>query len=260
MHACKAIVYIWINNITQIMKYIALLIIIFPLCLNAQVIKYNHEKYLEFTLQFPQDSASATGIDWNKEKLISQFKLKGKKDLQYSITLVNDTVASLSKYQNGKWEFQGNIQYTDWAVRRIDKSKVISEFKITDFDHDGDEDLLCWVTTNVNGNEWTLIFLNDQANLKLVKLYDTAEETDIWNRPTYNKKTHTIDCALEGSAYGTSWESRYKLNNLTATPISKIMQNRQQEAIIDYDYIGKDGKWKLTRTTTEKFEEEEYAE
>jgi len=238
------------------MKYITLLIIIFPLYLKAQVTKYDHKKYLEFTLQFYQDS-TLSEIDWSREKLTAQFKLKGKKDLKYSVTLVNDTLATLSRDENEKWEFQENIKYTDWVVRRINESKIISEFKITDFDHDGDEDLLCWVFTNVNGNEWTLIFLNDQASLKLVKLYDTAEETFMWNRPIYNKKTHRIDCSLEGSAYGRSSESTYKLNNLTAIPVKKTSQNREQETIEDYEYIGKNGKWKMVRTTTDKHEEED---
>lgn len=239
------------------MKYFLLVL---PLALlfschdKEQVTVYNGEKFLEFNLQFPIDSISKE-IDWNREKPVSEFTLNGKTPLRYSVALKNDTIAVLSQFYDGKWELQENISYTEWAVSRIENNKIISEFKITDFDNDGDEDLVCWANTNVNGNVWTVIFLNDQNTKKLVKLYNTADNTDIWDMPQYDAATGTINCTLNGSAYGASEESSYKLENITAKPITKSRQDRyDSEEIIDIDYVGKSGKWEIIKTTKENTE------
>ena len=224
-----------------------------PLYSTAQVTIYDEEKFLEFTLQFPPDTTSATQIDWGKEKLVSEFIMKGEVPLKYLIALKNDTIAALSKYADGRWEFQEDIAYTDWAVRRVDGTKVISEFKITDFDNDGDEDLTCWTFTNINGNMWTIIFLNDQENQKLVSLYNTADQTLIWDRPEYDNTTGVINCTLDGSAYGASEESSFKLNYLTPIPLLKERQERYDPKYIeDFYYKGEKGKWKLVKHTKHK--------
>jgi hypothetical protein len=183
------------------MRSLLLFVLLLPIFATSQVIVYDNEMFLEFTLLFHEDSISATGIDWKKEKLISEFTLSGSRPLRYSLTLKNDTIAILSRYNNRKWELQEEMAYTDWAVSRIEGAQVISEFKITDFDNDGDEDLICWTSTNINGNMWTVIFLNDQRQQKLVKLYNFADDTDIWNRPEFDIETGIINCTLDGSAY-----------------------------------------------------------
>jgi hypothetical protein len=140
------------------------------------------------------------------------------------------------------------MAYTDWAVSRIEGAQVISEFKITDFDNDGDEDLICWTSTNINGNMWTVIFLNDQRQQKLVKLYNFADDTDIWNRPEFDIETGIINCTLDGSAYGASEESSYKLNYLTPVPLIKERQERYNSRYIeDFYFKGKKGKWQLVK-------------
>jgi hypothetical protein len=193
MAVCLVFIYIWQYISYTIMRHLFLLLLLLPVCGRAQVTIYNDEKFLEFTLHFPEESTSANGIDWSKEKLFSEFTLAGLRPLQYSIALKNDTIAILSRYDNGKRELQEEMAYTDWAVSRIEEAKVISEFKITDFDNDGDEDLICWTSTNINGNMWTVIFLNDQRQQKLVKLYNLADDTDIWNRPEFDIETGIIN-------------------------------------------------------------------
>jgi len=234
------------------MRLLLLLLLLLSGCATAQVTIYDNEKFIEFTLQFPPDTTSATQIDWGKEKLVSEFILKGEVPLKYSIALKNDTIAALSKYANGRWEFQEDIAYTDWAVRRVDGTKVISEFKITDFDNDGDEDLTCWTFTNVNGNMWTIIFLNDQENQKLVSLYDTADQTLIWDRPEYDNATGIINCTLDSSAFGISSESSYKLNGIVAKPIQKQeFDSTTDKSVFETEFVGENGTWKQTSQTVD---------
>ena len=230
------------------MRSLLLFLLLLPIFATSQVTVYDNEKFLELALLFHEDSISATGIDLKKGKLISEFTLSGSRPLRYSLTLKNDTIAILSRYNNRKWELQEEMAYTDWAVSRIEEAKVISEFKIIDFDNDGDEDLICWTSTNINGNMWTVIFLNDQRQQKLVKLYNLADDTDIWTRPEFDIETGIINCTLDGSAYGASEESSYKLNYLTPIPLIKERQERYNSRYIeDFYYKGKNGKWQLVK-------------
>jgi len=233
------------------MKYIIFFFaIVFPLTLTAQTRVYDSIKYIEFNLAFATDTTSFESIDWEKEQLVSRFTLQGAEPLYYSIALINDTIANFSEFKNGKWQFQETLKHSGWAVRRVDENTITSEFTISDFDNDGDEDLICLVNTNMNGNMWTVIFLNDQRQHKLTRLYNLADETDIWNRPEYDAATGIINCTLDGSAYGASEESSFKLNYLTPIPLIKERQERYDPKYIeDFYYKGEKGKWKLVKHT-----------
>lgn len=202
---------------------------------------------LTFKLDYPPKGEN--DIDWNNEKPVCEFILGGKTPLRYSMNLQNDSISSLYRYENEQWILQEDMKYESYFLERVE-DKLLSHFSIVDFDEDGDEDVLCWIFSNMNGNEWTIVFLNDQENKKLVRLFDTAGNTDIWDRPEYDKKTGIINCTLEGSAYGTSAESSYKLDNLIAFPIEMYYQDRTSARYIeDFYYIGKNGKWKLKKKT-----------
>ncbi|MDA6068073.1 hypothetical protein NJT12_00450 [Flavobacterium sp. AC] len=213
-------------------------------------------KVLTFKVNFPADSSSIDDIDFTKEKPECEFELKGEIPLKYSFRLQNDSIASLYQLKNNEFQFQENMSYQPFPWN-FDNDLLISNFKIIDFDNDGDEDLLCWVFSNVNTNEWTIIFINDQTQQKLVRLYNTADDTDIWNRPEFDKETSTINTELYGSAYGRSEESSYLLKtDLTIIPIKKHFQHRTGKHMIDYEYIGKNGKWKLKSKNKVKAEKD----
>lgn len=198
-----------------------------------------------FEVNFPPNAQDIDEIDFAKEKPIGEFELKGKIPLKYSFHLENDSIVSLYQFKNNTFQFVEKINYQP-IYWHFDGNELVSNFKILDFDHDGDEDLVCWVFSNINGNEWTVVYLNDQTQQKLVKLYNTADDTAIWDKPEFDKKTGTINTELFGSAFGTSEEGSYKLNNdLTITPLKKHYQDRTGKDVFDYEYIGKNGKWKL---------------
>lgn len=204
---------------------------------------------LTFKVQYPGNTIGYDEIDWSREKPECEFTLNGKTPLKYSMHLLNDTIASLSRYESNQWILQEEMKYESYFMYR-EENELLSHFRITDFDKDGDEDLLCWIFSNVNGNEWTIVFLNDQESEKLVRLIDTADDTDIWNNPEYNEKKSIIICTLDGSAFGCSAESSYKLNNLSAIPIEKHYQDRTSGKYIeDFYYVGKNGRWKLKKKT-----------
>jgi hypothetical protein len=212
---------------------------------GAQTIKYNDENYVLFKLKYADKDASVEDISWGKERAVSEFTLQGSTPAKYSIAIENDSTAVLSRFTAGKWIQQEKIHILEWTLRRVEDKTVISDFKIIDFDKDGNEDLVCWVFTNINGNEWDFVYLNDDQNGKLVKLWDHAGETDIWDRPVYDPETGYISTQLDGSAYGTSEESLFLLDKFEAIPVSKHVQDRTQEIITDHYYIGNNGKWEL---------------
>jgi len=221
------------------------LLILFTTGVNAQTKLYEDYNYVAFDLKYAKDTTTVDGIDWKKEKLFSEFTLKGKKDIKYAISIQNQSSASLLSFQKGKWEVQEKINITGLTLRRIANKVIISEFKIIDFDNDGNEDLVCWVNTNINGNQWSLIYLND--NQKLVKLWNDADETDIWARPVYDADAKTIRTQRDGGANGTSDESVFALDGLETYPVSKHVQNREEENVTDYYYTGGE-KWELAQT------------
>lgn len=200
---------------------------------------------LTFELHYPP--MGDNDIDWDREKPKCEFILNGKTPLKYSMALENDTIASLSRYENEQWILQEDMQYQSYFLYR-EENELFSHFRIADFDKDGDEDLLCWIFSNINGNEWTIVFLNDQKNKKLIRLIDTTENTDIWDRPEYDEKTKVINCTLDGSAFGVSAESTFILDDLTAIPLKRHYQDRlHSRHIVDYYYVGESGKWKLVK-------------
>ncbi|UTN05210.1 hypothetical protein L0669_04705 [Flavobacterium bizetiae] len=206
-------------------------------------------QHLVFKVQFPPASLSVEDIDFTKEKPECEFELKGKIPLKYSFRLQNDSIVSLYQLKNKEFTFQENMNYQPFFWL-FDNDLLFSNFKIVDFDNDGDEDLLCWVASNINSNEWTIIFINDQKQQKLVRLFNTVDGTDIWNKPEFDKETNTINTELYGSGFGVSEESSYYLKvDLTVTPIKKHFQNRTQKYTLDYEYVGKNNKWKLKSKT-----------
>lgn len=233
------------------MKHLLLLLLI-VLTYSSSHAQNDSIKNIGFKLHFPADSLNMTGVDFTKEKPECEFELKGKIPLKYSFRLQNDSIASLYQFKNNEFQFQENMDYQPF-LWHLDDDILFSNFKIIDFDNDGDEDVLCWVFSNVNGNQWTIIFINDQTQQKLVRLYNSADDTDIWSRPEFDKETNTINTELYGSVYGVSEEGSYHLKpDLTITPIKKHFQDRTGKRMYDYEYEGKNGKWKLKSKTKVK--------
>lgn len=224
-------------------------LLLLPFVSVSQTIETDWGRYVKFDLKYPVDSASTDIVNWKKENLSSTIILKGPVPITYTITVPNDTTAVIYKHEREQKVFQEKLEITDWILRGVEQDHIISEFKITDFDLDGDEDLLCWVFTNMNGNMWTLILLNDNNYQKLIKLWNTAEDTDIWDGPEYNAKDGTIITHLDASVYGISNEAVYKLEGLTAIPVSMLEEDHSNmRYILENEYIGKNGKWKRIKS------------
>ena len=213
----------------------------------------NSKYIIIFDKTAPVNDSSDIGINWKVEKPVAEFDLEGSNKLTYRFTLLNDTIAVLSQKVNDAWKEQDKFEFQPWRWIITD-TEVASQFEIKDFDKDGDEDLLCWVMSNINGNEWTYIYLNDGS--KLVKLYDTAEDSFFWFAPKYDEKKATFKSQYYGSAYGHDFESLYKLEGTNAIPLSKYYEERSGKEIRDDYYKGVKGKWKLVKTETEKVTEE----
>lgn len=233
------------------MKFFSILFFLIFNCSFAQT-ENDSVQHLVFKVHFPPASLSVEDIDFTKEKPECEFELKGKIPLKYSFHLQNDSLVSLYQLKNKEFTFQENMNYQPFFWH-FDNDLLFSNFKIVDFDNDGDEDLLCWVASNVNGNQWTIIFINDQRQQKLVRLYNNADDTDIWSKPEFDKENNVINTELYGSAFGVSEEGSYKLQeDLSIIPLKKHYQDRTGKKTFDYEYVGKNNKWKLKSKTKSK--------
>jgi len=227
-----------------------IIFLLFPLLLFAQENPEENHYNISFRLSYPLlgEPGDIDGIDWKREKLVTDIELKGDVPLKYQIELTSDSTMVLFRFNAGKFEVVDTQIYQPYFWMLDEGDYLLSWFKVKDFDYDGDEDLVCRLYTNVNGNEWTVVYINDQKREQLVKLRDTADDSDIWNNPKYNKDTAVIECELYGSAYGFSAVSRYKLNGVITVPLEKSETDATHpDYFITNEYIGKNGKWKLIK-------------
>lgn len=190
-------------------------------------------------------------INWTSgNKLCHEFELNGDTPIRCALTVIADESVIFSQYINEQWQTIDTLRYSGFPG-------VTPAFRITDFNRDGNEDFMCWTHTNVNGNEWEQIFLNNPATGELQKLHTTSDEEDVWCGPQYNPKTKIISCTLVSGTFGLSADYTYRLDGLKAIPLKKQVQDNTQinaitgEGAETYEYIGKNGKWKLVKTETE---------
>jgi hypothetical protein len=131
-------------------------------------------------------------------------------------------------------------------------------YMITDFNHDGNQDLIFYLGIDVHGSTEALIFLSDRKAKKLIKLQNTAEGTDIWDTPEYDPKTGIITCRRISGNAGMHFTSTYKLKGFTAQPLKKEVRDftnvngETGKGYSESTYTGKKGKWKLESTVTDE--------
>jgi hypothetical protein len=227
------------------MKHFLIILLTLPCLLNAQVKEDGDAKTLAFAIGHHVNDSIRFGnqLDIKTIRPMCIFTLAGTPALQYRLTLVNDTVANLDKYTT-EWQFQEDFPI-DAGYMEVQNDTLFAPYTIYDFDQDGDEDLVCWLSSNMNGNRWSSIYLNDPHQQKLVQLYNTAENTYVWDAPDYDPATGNITCTLLGSAFSNDAQSHYKLAGLTAVPLTKQAQERSYVPyIFDYEYIGENSRWK----------------
>jgi len=240
------------------MKRFLLLLLVLPCLIHAQDNEIDTDGFMGFGLK----DSTATEIDWQRDTLFEKIELTGKTALSYALRPVNDSLTQLLIRNKGMWQLQEVIQHSAWVYGPVSEGVVNSKFMITDFDKDGDQDLTCWAYTSVHANVWTIIFINDQAQHKLVRLIDTAEnDSDIWNDPRYDLKTGLITTELYSGAYGEPAIATYTLKGTVATPVFKeAYDSTNPDYIITATYKGKKGKWKKVKKTREETPQEEEGE
>ena len=193
------------------------------------------------------------GYELLDNKLRAEFILKGTFLSEYSIEIKNDSISILSKFENNKWEYFDTIRHMFQVLGT--NEILLPTYRIVDFDNDGNQDLVCWISTNVNGNGWSVTYLNNPTREKLCLLWNSAEkDTRIWDSPVHNVKDSIISCILLSGAFGLSFESKYKLKDYRAIPIEKQEADYSQlkkdgTGGIERSYIGKGSKWKLIKET-----------
>lgn len=187
--------------------------------------------------------------DIHRDTLKKTFILNGDSSQIYSIKIINDSTTLLSKFYNNKSYFIDTLSHL--FVSEFSGEIIIPGFTITDFDKDGDQDLLCFLFTNIHGNIWTAIFLFDEKNKTLVKLIDPGDSDDIWDAPEFNGTTNGIKCKRISGVYGISYESSYYLDGLIAYPLDKREEDTSQlnsatgKGGVIRLYTGKSGRWEL---------------
>ncbi len=228
--------------------FICFILINFPT--SAQ--KTDSTYYLDFIIKAKHLSEGSFEVQ--NKKLYQEFVLTGKKSNKYSIEILNDSNSVLSEYVNGLWKSMDTVHHTFYIIDT--NTLLVPSFYVVDFNNDGNQDLLCWTVTNINGNRWTEIYLNDSNTL--IKLENTAD--GIWANPEYNKNEGIITCEEVSGNFGVFYTSKYKLKGLKAFPIEKhetdntemVLKNGKYVGQIIRDYIGENGGWKIINIKKEK--------
>jgi len=209
-------------------------------------------QYIVFESKFPGNDKTTYDvdeIDFGKEQPEAVFTLAGPIPLRYKMRLVNDTLAQLYRFNNG-WQHGEDMQYVSSFFERFENDNLLhTNFEISDFDKDGDEDLICWVFDTMNGNGWSHIYLNDQETLKLVKLKNIEDE-GYWVLPRYDASTGNIICSEFGSELAPSYIAKYQLNGLEALPINKNCRWHNEDNDEYYTFKGSNGEWVLTSNSS----------
>ncbi|MFZ4398733.1 MAG: XAC2610-related protein [Bacteroidales bacterium] len=226
--------------------YLVILILSVNSIVHAQ--KTDTTYYLEFNAEGLK--MSEEGYILNGHKLKKEFLLMGKFPAKYLVEILNNDESVIQKKENDKWQ---TIDTIEQMFIEVDDSNRISipNFRIEDFNKDGNQDIICQTGTNVNGNDWVQIYLNDPKTKSLIKLHNSAEdESDTWDAPEYNKKDSTIHCTHVSGNFGYSFESTYKLIRYQAIPIKKFERDNTKmtssgKGSIKRYFIGNQGKWKL---------------
>jgi len=230
-----------ITNLRQktMQPLIAILIASLPLIAFSQGNK--QPQIIDFRIEtIPLETG---GIQILKSEFRQEFKIN---DQQYCIEIINDSTSVFSLYNSSQWQVIDSISLILFIV---DTNRMITpEFTIQDFNNDGFDDFLCWPFTDIHGNQWTFIYLYDPSTSRIVKLFNHAEKTFIWDNPNYDTTKQQISCELLSGVLGTHIESTYYLKGLIAEPLEKtIIENSMSgETIISKErhYKGKNGHWK----------------
>ncbi|MFP9117350.1 hypothetical protein ACLI08_06170 [Flavobacterium sp. RNTU_13] len=222
-------------------------------CVKTKIVPRN----VEITFTSVMTNEEQDSINWTSgNKLRNEFELNGNNPIRCALTVVADESVVFSQYINEHWQTIDTLRYSVLPG-------VTPAFRITDFNQDGNEDFMCWTHTNVHGNEWEQIFLNNSAKGELQKLHTTPDEQNVWCAPQYNAKTKIISCTEVSGAFGISSGYTYKLDGFAAVPVKKEVQDNTQidtytgEGAEIRKYNGKNGKWKLIKTETEEITEQE---
>jgi hypothetical protein len=220
------------------MKQLLLFLFCFPLALFAQ------ESTILFRLKAPiNDTLAVIEIDFKNENLSSDFVLQGKIPLHYSVKMNDFKHTVLFRIQGENKAIEDEIKYPQ--RNHISSDSIISGIKITDFNKDGNEDIVCYVYGYYM--EGAIIYLNNPSQGKLVKLWNTAEATDFWVNPVFDQSNNTIKCNYNDPDHGELFESTYVFENFTTTPVSKHQKGYVKNKRFDNRYIGEDNKWVLVK-------------
>lgn len=178
-----------------------------------------------------------------------EFTLTGKKPLHYRISFKDQSSFLLSQNINGRYMVQDTLlcdtNYWQWQENR----PVVSSFRITDFDADGNQDFVYVSTVSGHGDMATGIYLNDPGQGRLVLLTDTDGNAEFLVNPEYDAKNKILTTSVSGGMKG-HFNTTYKLKNNAAEPLEHIkVEFTDDGQTVESRYKYKNGEWVLIKTT-----------
>ncbi|KOS05335.1 hypothetical protein AM493_04290 [Flavobacterium akiainvivens] len=168
--------------------------------------------------------------------------LKGKKPLQYRITLVDEVTALLSQNIKGSYIVQDTIpcDVNNWQWQ--ENAPIVSSFRVTDFNNDGHQDLVCINEMAAHGNAYTQIFLNSAKDERLVKLIDAETNNDYFSNPEYDDRRKILITSESGGIYGYT-TTKYRIIKNHAQPFERTVAEPGEDEFIERNYTYKNGNW-----------------
>ena len=97
-------------------------------------------------------------LDLTNSNFKADFTINNSSNSKYSIKIISDSISILTLFINNHNEVIDTIKHTDYFISDSN-SIYLPRFTIRDFNKDGVLDLLCWVESNMNDNEWLFIYL-----------------------------------------------------------------------------------------------------
>jgi hypothetical protein len=240
------------------MKCFFLFLLLLPYSLIAQEPEANgyvaleREGYVMFSFENILDPATGD-VDFKGKDIATDIILEGGKPLEYRIEIKDNETALLLQKRNNSWIVQDTlmINIDMWEFR--EGWPLISPFKVTDFDKDGDQDLVYTEYLGGRNDTTTAIYLNTFGNKSLVRLYDIAEESYDFVNPEYDTNKCVLKTYISGGLYSVSTTSIYKIDEGIAKPLRRIEIDHTDEVkIVESTYKGVKNKWVLENTITKK--------
>jgi hypothetical protein len=182
-----------------------------------------------------------------------EFQLSGRQPGRYALAGVEDSATRLFYDDGPGWKLLDRVTEESSLAFGDDQAPMIPAYTVQDINFDGYPDLTAWISSNINGNQWTKLYVYDSVRQRLQLLSNTAEGSDIWDGPRFFR-ADSVRCERFSGVFGLQFESLYRWDGLRLLPVSKVeLDFRSANPLTGKGarrrwYAGRGARWRLLRS------------